>query len=161
MRNSRLSAAYRLSHTVKAASSGVQSTILATGGYYFLVKGVKSEDVYLSQMDSILIITRRGEPSLSVSAWLDEPYSTRGLSDHGDYKEQVVAQWKRDFPTNEDVKKYKWIMEQYFTDYYDDAFEVLLEGRYRIVERTDSTMVLKNLDLDIPLMTWKRIPEGN
>ena len=37
------------------------------------------------------------------------------------------------------------------------AFEVLLEGKYRIVEHTDSTMVLKNMELEIPLRTWKRI----
>ncbi len=45
------------------------------------------------------------------------------------------------------------MMEHYFTDYYDDAFEVLLEGHYRIVERTETAIVLKNLDLDIPIMT--------
>lgn len=57
------------------------------------------------------------------------------------------------------VKKHKWMMEHYFSDYYDDAFEVLLEGHYRIVERTETSIVLKNLDLDIPIMTWKRIQE--
>ena len=96
---------------------------------------------------------------VSVTAWLDELYSTRELSDYGDYKKQVVAQWKRDFPTNEDVKKVKWMMEHYLTDYYGDAFEVLLEGNYRIVERTDSTIVLKNMELGIPLVTWKCIQQ--
>lgn len=134
-------------------------TFRATGGYYFLVKGVKSEAFQLKQTDSTLIITRRGEPSISVTARLDEPYNTRELSDYGDYKKQVVAQWKRDFTTNEDVKKGKWMMERYFTDYYDDVFEVLLEGSYRIMERTDSTIVLKNLELEIPLMEWRRIQQ--
>jgi len=134
-------------------------TFRATGGYYFIVKGLKSEKIQLIQTDSTLVITRRSEPTIKVSAWLDEAYSTRDCSDYGDYKKQVVAQWKRDFPNNEDVKKQKWMMEHYFTDYYDDAFEVLLEGKYRIVERTDSTMVLKNTELEIPLMTWKRIQQ--
>ena len=49
------------------------------------------------------------------------------------------------------------MMEHYFTDYYDDAFDVLLEGRYRIVEKTETSIVLKNLDMDIPLMTWKQV----
>ena len=132
-------------------------TFRATGGYYFIVKGLKSEKIQLTQTDSTLVITRRSEPTIKVSAWLDEAYSTRDCSDYGDYKKQVVAQWKRDFPNNEDVKKQKWMMEHYFTDFYGDAFEVLLEGNYRIVERTDSTMVLNNTELEIPLMTWKRI----
>lgn len=132
-------------------------TFRATGGYFFIVKGLKSERIQLTQTDSTLVITRRSEPTIKVTAWLDEAYSTRDCSDYGDYKKQVVAQWKRDFPTNEDVKKGKWMMEHYFTDYYDDAFEVLLEGRYRIVERTETAIVLKNMDLDIPLMTWKQV----
>ena len=122
-----------------------------------MVKEVKSEKIQLTQTDSTLVITRRSEPTTKVTAWLDEPYSTRELSDYGDYKKQVVAQWKRDFQTNEDVKKGKWMMEHYFTDYYADAFEVLLEGRYQIVERTETSIVLKNLDLDIPLMTWQQV----
>ena len=121
------------------------------------MKGSKKVSVSVSLNDSTLLVKQVGKPAVSVTAWLDEPYSTRELSDYGDYKKQVVAQWKRDFPTNEDVKKYKLIMEHYFTDYYDDAFEVLLEGKYRIVEHTDSTMVLKNMELEIPLRTWKRI----
>ncbi len=132
-------------------------TFRATGGYYFIVKGLKSEKIQLTQTDSTLVITRRSEPTIKVSAWLNEAYSTRDCSDYGDYKKQVVAQWKRDFPTNEDVKKGKWMMEHYFTDYYDDAFDVLLEGRYQIVERTETSIFLKNLDLDIPLMTWKQV----
>ena len=115
--------------------------------------------VTVSRTDSTLVVRQGGEPTVSLSAWLDEPYSTRELSDYGDYKKQVVAQWKRDFPHNEDVEKGKWMMEHYFQDFYGDAFEVLLEGAYRIMERTDSTMVLKNLSLGIPLMTWKRICE--
>ena len=134
-------------------------TFRATGGYYFIVKGVKSEKIQLTQTDSTLVIARRSEPTVKVSAWLDEEYSTRDCSDYGDYKKQVVAQWKRDLPNNEDVKKNKWTMEHYLTDYYEEAFEVLLEGHYRIVERTETSIVLKNLDLDIPLMTWKRIKE--
>jgi hypothetical protein len=123
------------------------------------VKGSKKVGVRVSQSDSTFVVKQLGKPAVSVTAWLDEPYSTRELSDYGDYKKQVVAQWKRDFPINEDVKKYKLIMEHYFTDYYDDAFEVLLEGKYRIVERTDSTMVLNNTELEISHMTWKRIQQ--
>ena len=134
-------------------------TFRTTGGYYFLVKGNKKVSVSVSINDSTLVVKQVGKPAVSVTAWLDELYSTRELSDYGDYKKQVVAQWKRDFPTNEDVKKYKLIMEHYFTDYYDDAFEVLLEGNYRIVERTDSTMVLNNTELEISHMTWKRIQQ--
>ncbi len=129
-------------------------TFRTTGGYYFLVKGSKKVGVRVSQTDSTLVVRQVGKPTLSVTAWLDEPYSTRELSDYGDYKKQVVAQWKRDFPNNEDVKKGKWMIEHYFIDFYDEAFDVLLEGNYRIVERTDSTMVLKNIELEIPLMTW-------
>ena len=107
--------------------------------------------------DSTRVVRQCGKPPVSVSAWLDEPYSTRELSDYGDYKKQVVAQWKRDFPHNEDVKKGKWMMEHYFIDFYADSFDMLLEGNYRLVERTDSTIVLKNLSLEIPQRTWKRI----
>ena len=39
----------------------------------------------------------------------------------------IAAQWKKDFPRNEDVKK------------------------------TDSTLVLKNTSLDIPPMNWRRM----
>ena len=134
-------------------------TFRTTGGFFFLVKGSKKVSVSVSLNDSTLVVKQVGKPAVSVTAWQDEPYSTRDLSDYGDYKKQVVAQWKRDFPINEDVKKYKLIMEHYFTDYYDDAFEVLLEGKYRIVEHTDSTMVLENMELEIPLMTWKRIQQ--
>ncbi len=132
-------------------------TFRTTGGYYFLMKGSKTVDVSVSLSDSTFVVKQRGKPTVTVSAWLDEQYSTRELSDYGDYKKQVVAQWKRDFPNNEDVKKGKWMMEHYFTDFYGDAFDVLLEGNYRIVEHTDSTMVLNNLELEIPLRTWKRI----
>lgn len=132
-------------------------TFRTTGGYYFLMKGSKTVDVSVSLSDSTFVVKQRGKPTVTVSAWLDEQYSTRDLSDYGDYKKQVVAQWKRDFPNNEDVKKGKWMMEHYFTDFYGDAFDVLLEGNYRIVEHTDSTMVLNNLELEIPLRTWKRI----
>jgi len=134
-------------------------TFRTTGGYYFLVKGSKKVGVRVSQSDSTFVVKQLGQPAVSVTAWLDELYSTRELSDYGDYKKQVVAQWKRDFLTNEDVKKGKWMMEHYFSDFYGDAFEVLLEGKYRIVESTDSTIVLKNLSLEIPLMTWKRIQQ--
>lgn len=150
-----------LVHRFEAVSYGEGSqfwgTFHTTGGYFFKVKGSKSVGVTVSLTDSTLVVRQRGEPTVSVSAWLDEPYSTRNLSDYGDYKKQVVDQWKRDFPHNEDVEKGKWMMEHYFEDFYSDAFEVLLEGEYRIVERTDSTMVLKNLFMDIPLMTWKII----
>lgn len=129
-------------------------TFRTTGGYYFMVRGSKKVVVSVAQSDSTLVVMQKGKPTISVTAWLDEPYSTRGLSEYGNYKKQVVAQWKRDFPNNEDVKKYKWIIEQFFIDHYDDAFEVLLEGRYKIVERTDSSMVLKNLSLEIPPMVW-------
>ena len=134
-------------------------TFRTTGGYYFLVKGDKKVSVSVSINDSTLVVKQVGKPAVSVTARLDELYSTRELSDYGDYKKQVVAQWKRDFPTNEDVKKGKWMMEHYFTDFYGDAFEVLLEGNYRIVERTDSTMVLNNTELEISHMTWKRIQQ--
>ncbi len=131
-------------------------TFHTIGGYYFQVKGSKSVGVTVSLTDSTLVVRQRGEPTVSVSAWLDEPYSTRNLSDYGDYKKQVVAQWKRDFPHNEDVEKGKWMMEHYFEDFYADAFEVLLEGNYRVLERTDSTLTVRTLIPDIPQMTWKR-----
>ena len=132
-------------------------TFRATGGYYFLVKGSKTVGVSVSLTDSTLVVKQRGKAAISVSAQLDESYSTRELSDYGDYKKQVVDQWKRDFPHNEDVEKGKWMMEHYFIDFYADAFDMLLEGNYRLVERTDSTIVLKNLSLEIPQRTWKRI----
>ena len=134
-------------------------TFRSTGGYYFLVKGSQKVDVVVSKRDSTFTVTKYGPQTISVKAWLDEAYSTRDVSDYGDYKKQVVAQWKRDLPKNEDVKKQKWIMEHYLQDFYDDAFEVLLFGKYQIVEQTDSSYTLKNLDLDIPLMTWKRIQQ--
>ena len=134
-------------------------TFRATGGYYYLVKGLKSEQIRLTQTDSTVVITRRTEPKVSVSAWLDEAYSTRDLSDYGGYKKQVLAQWKRDFSRNEDVKKGKLIMQRYFVEYYGDAFEELLEGRYQIVERTGTSIKLKNLDLDTPIVTWRKLSE--
>lgn len=133
-------------------------TFRTTGGYYFLVKGSKTVEVSVSRKDSTFSIKLHGKPANSVSAWLDESYSTRDLSDYGDYKKQVVAQWKGDFPTNEDVKKGKLMMEHYFTDFYDDAFEVLLEGEYHLVEHTESTIVLKKIPLDLSI-TWKRLNE--
>lgn len=152
-----LSLARRFQAVSYGEGSQFWGTFRTTGGYYFMVKGCKEVAVNVIQRDSTLVVMQKGNPAISVTAWLDEAYSTRGLSDHGDYKKQVVAQWKRDFPNNEDVKKYKWIMEQFFIDHYDDAFEVLLEGRYKIVEKTDSSMVLKNLSLAIPLLTWTRL----
>lgn len=131
-------------------------TFHATGGYYFLVRAVKTVGISLAQTDSTLTVTRRGEPVTKVSAWLDEAYSTRDLSDYGDYKKQVLAQWKRDFPHNEDVAKGKWMMERYFTDFYDNAFDVLLFGEYRIAEKTDSALVLKKCGSDGPRLTWTR-----
>ena len=132
-------------------------TFRSTDGYYFLVNGRKSEAIQLAQKDSTAVIVRHSEPTVSVTAQLDEAYSTRELSDYGDYKQQVVAQWKRDFPNNADVKKYKTVMERYFKDFYDDVFDVLLEGQFRILERTDSTIVLKNPDLELPPLIWRRI----
>jgi len=134
-----------------------RGTFRTTGGYYFLVNGSKTANIRWSQTDSTFTISSYSTPAISVKAWLDEAYSTREISDYGDYKKQIVAQWKSDFPTNEDVKKYKWIMEHYFTDYYDDAFDVLLQGNYQIVEQSDDTIVLQNLDLAIPPLTWQRI----
>lgn len=132
-------------------------TFRGTGGYYFLVKGVKTVSISLTQTDSTLIVTRRGEPVTKVSAQLDEAYSTRELSDYGDYKTQVLAQWKRDFPRNEDVAKSKWMMERFFNDFYADAFDVLLFGEYSIVEKTDSTLVLSRCGSDMPLFKWIRL----
>lgn len=132
-------------------------TFRATGGYYFLVEGRKTADLNWTQEDSVLVIETSSVPVDSISTCLDEAYSSRNLSDFGDYKEQILAQWRHDYLDNKDVEKGHWMMEHYFTDYYNDAFEVLLEGSYRIIERTDSIMILKNLDLEIPLMEWRRI----
>lgn len=132
-------------------------TFRTTGGYYFIVKGLKSEKIRLSQTDSTLVITRCSEPTVKVTAWLDEDYSIRSCSDYGDYKMRIVAQWKRDFPNNENVKKQKSMMEHYLRDYYDDAFEFLLEGKYNIVERTETSIVLKDQEMGIPMMTWKKV----
>ena len=124
-------------------SDGVHSLCPKSGGYYFLVRAVKTVGISLAQTDSTLTVTRRGEPVTKVSAWLDEAYSTRDLSDYGDYKKQVLAQWKRDFPHNEDVAKGKWI-------------DVLLFGEYRVVEKTDSALVLRKRGSDGPRLTWTR-----
>lgn len=132
-------------------------TFRGTGGYYFLVKVVKTVGVSLTQTDSTLIVTRRVEPETKVSAQLDEAYSTRELSDYGDYKKQVLAQWKRDFPRNEDVKRTKRIMAGYFEDFYADAFDALLFGEYRLIEKTDSTLVLKKPAPGSPPLKWERI----
>ena len=132
-------------------------TFHTTGGYYFQVKGSKSVEVSVTLTDSTLVVRQCGKPTVSVSAWLDEPYSTRDLSDYGDYKKQVVAQWKRDFPHNEDVKKGKWMMEHYLIDYYGDAFETLFEWEYRVIEHTDSTLIVKKLGGALPEMTWRKI----
>ena len=129
-------------------------TFRGTGGYYFLVKVVKTVGVSLTQTDSSLVVTRRGEPVTRVSAQLDEAYSTRELSDYGDYKKQVLAQWKRDFPRNEDVKRTKRIMAGYFEDFYADAFDALLFGEYRLIEKTDSTLVLKKPAPGSPPLKW-------
>ena len=153
---------------IQAVSYGEGSqfwgTFRTTGGYYFLVKGVMSEKVHITQTDSTVMIVRRSEPAIAVTAWLDEAYSTRELSDYGDYKKQVVAQWKRDLPGNEGVKEGKIKMEHFLADYYGDAFDFLLEGSFRIVERTDSSIALKSMDRDLPIMRWRRIqkdqPQG-
>lgn len=140
-----------------AEGSQFWGTFRATGGYYFLVKGSKAIDIQVTQRDSTLCVAPKGAPASAVVAWLDEAYSTRDLSDEGGYKKQVVAQWKRDLPRNEDVEKQKWMMEHYFQDFYGDAFEVLLFGEYRIIEITDSTLILKKNSLDIPPMNWRRM----
>ena len=132
-------------------------TFRGTGGYYFLVKVVKTVGVSLMQTDSTLVVTRRGEPVTKVSAQLDEAYSTRELSDYEDYKKQVLAQWKRDFPRNEDVKRAKMIMAGYFEDFYADAFDALLFGEYRLIEKTDSTLVLKKPAPNSPPLKWERL----
>ena len=155
-------AEFELLHRAVAVSyaegSRFWGTFRTTGGYYFMVHGRKTVNVKVTQKDSSFVVVQQGKPSVIVKAWLDEGYSTRDVSDFGDYKKQVIAQWKRDLPTNEDVKKEKSKMEHYLTDYYDDVFEALVEGNYLIVEQTDSTRVLKNLDLYLPLMTWSRQP---
>lgn len=132
-------------------------TFRGTGGYYFLVKVVKTVGVSLTQTDSTLVVTRRGEPVTKVSARLDEAYSTRELSDYGDYKKQVLAQWKRDFPRNEDVKRAKRIMAGYFEDFYADSFDALLFGEYRLIEKTDSSLVLKKPAPGSPPLKWERL----
>ena len=132
-------------------------TFRGAGGYYFLVKVVKTVGVSLTQTDSTLVVTRRGEPETKVSARLDEAYSTRELSDYGDYKKQVLAQWKRDFPRNEDVKRAKRIMAGYFEDFYADAFDALLFGEYRLIEKTDSALVLKKPAPNSPPLKWERL----
>jgi hypothetical protein len=150
-----------LTRRFEAVSYGEGSQFWGTfrtmGGYYFLVHGVKSESISVVQSDSTWTITRLEEPVTQVSARLDEAYSTRELSDYGDYKEQVLPQWRWDFLNNEDVEKGKWIMEHYFHDFYGEVFEVLLEGRFRMTEQSDSTWVLQNLKLDLPQLTWKRL----
>ena len=138
------------------AGSQYWGTFRVTGGYYFQVKGSKKVSVSVSRSDSTLVVRQTGKPTLSVTARLGEEYSTREISDYGDYKRQVVAQWKRDFPYNEDVKKGKWIMESYFTDYYDGIFDYLLEGKFRIVESDGSTLVLKKAGSDNSPLLWKK-----
>lgn len=134
-------------------------TFRATGGYYYQVRGQKTESIGLARTDSTLTVTRRSKPTTGVSAWLDEAYSTRGLSEEGGYKQQVLAQWKRDFSTNADVKKSKSAIAAHFADHYADAFELLLEGEYRIVEETEVTLTLQNLSQSVPPVTWQRLRE--
>lgn len=49
------------------------------------------------------------------------------------------------------------MMEHYLIDYYGDAFETLLEGEYRVIEHTDSTLIVKKLGGALPEMTWRKI----
>jgi hypothetical protein len=129
----------------------------AKGGYYFLVEGRKTADLNWSQEDSVLVIETSSVPVDSISTCLDEVYSSRNLSDFGDYKEQILAQWRQDFPDNKDVEKGHWMMEHYFANYYSDFFSIVVCGTYLLLEASDSSVTLKNLIPEIPVQTWHRI----
>ena len=103
-----------------------------TGGYYFLLEGRKTCPLEWQVSGDSLAVRLSGQPEDRVGAELDIEYSSKDLSDSGDYKQQVVKQWKRDFGTNEDVKKYRAIMAGYLRDYYGDVFEVLVAGDNRL-----------------------------
>ena len=144
-------------HLAVGAAEGyrILGNFRTTGGYYFIVRGQKEAPVSWNLKDSVLSIKMIRDPQVSVSAELDVEYSSRELSDYGDYKKQVIAQWRRDFPGNEDVKKYKWIMERYLTERFTDVFDVFVDGSYEIVETGDSRLVIYNDEIGEAL-TWSR-----
>lgn len=144
-------------HLAIGAAEGwrILGTFRTTGGYYFIVYGKKSAPIRWHIQDSVLSIKVLRDPLVTVSAELDVEYSSRELSDYGDYKKQIIAQWRRDFPTNEDVKKYKWIMEQYLTEQFSDVFDVFVDGDYKIGDITPDSLVIFNDELDVNLL-WFR-----
>lgn len=144
-------------HLAIGAAEGrrILGTFRTTGGYYFIVYGKKAAPVRWHIKDSILSIKVLSDPKVTVSSELDVEYSSRELSDYGDYKKQVIAQWRRDFPTNEDVKKYKWIMEQYLTEQFSDVFDVFVDGDYKIEDISPDSLVIFNEELDVNLL-WRK-----
>lgn len=144
-------------HLAIGAAEGrrIWGTLRTTGGYYFIVYGKKTAPIRWHIKDSVLSIEVLRDPIVTVSAELDVEYSSRELSDYGDYKKQIIAQWRRDFPTNEDVKKYKWIMEQYLAEQYKDVFDVFVDGDYKIVDISTDSLVIFNNELDVNLL-WRK-----
>ena len=114
----------------KAAGSQRKGTFRATGGYYFIVDGEVSCPITWTKKGDTLIIRKKGSPTKNVSARLDVESSSRDLSDEGGYRNSVIAQWKRDLPSNEDVKKYKFYLSESLDLEYGPYLNSFLTGKY-------------------------------
>ena len=118
-------------------------TFRVSGGYFFLVFGDWSCPIEWEAAEDSLSIRSAGQPTLTVDAKLDVAYSTKDMSDWGDYKKEIVSQWKRDFTDNEDVEKHKAFMSEYLESFYSDVFDDLVIGVYSIT-RDGQAMILKD-----------------
>lgn len=122
-------------------------TFHTKGGYYFLLKADVKTPIKWKQTDSSLVIAVGKPPRFTVTATLDEKYSTREISDEGLYKKQVLEQWRRDFRDNDDVRKDKRAMEAYFKEAYWDTVYDLFDGEHFILECTDSRVVFPEWEM--------------
>lgn len=127
----------------KAAGSQRKGTFRATGGYYFFVFGEISCPITWKKMGDTLTIRVTGQPSKKVTAKLDLESSTRDLSDWGGYRKSIISQWKSDFPSNEDVQKYKYYMGESLDIEYKVYFKSFLTGKY--IFRNDKIFPLHKL----------------
>ncbi len=122
-------------------------TFHTKGGYYFLLNADVKTPFKWTQTDSSLVLAVGKPTCFTVTATLDEKYSTREISDEGLYKKQVLEQWRRDFRENDDVKRDKRKMEAYFKEAYCDTVHDLFEGEHFIMERSDSRIVFPEWEM--------------
>ena len=87
-----------------------------TGGYYFSVEGTCTQNITWKIKDDKITIKFISEGTPSVKATLEEMKPESDDYWEVQYKRQLNAQFRADFPTNEDVKKAKKQMREKLVD---------------------------------------------